>query len=230
MTKTVNRELINYKTSAPTFRSGLNNAIDATSFAYCQKKSFDLKKSFGLENNIVLGHVGNFSYVKNYPFLLSVFQKTKEKCPKCKLVLIGNGSLRGEIETLAKQMNIFDDIMFLGVRSDVPDLLQMIDVFVFPSLFEGLPVTLVEAQVSGLKIFASDSITREVALTEDIDFLSIKESPEYWANKILTSVPYERKSNYQIIKEKGYDIEENVCKLQEFYLEQITEPLWIENP
>lgn len=199
----------------------LPNALNSIQYIYNSNKSTHLKDKYSLKNNIVFGHIGNFSYPKNYPFILEIFKAVQQTKPNSKLVLIGNGNMRKEVELLAKKLNIFDDIIFMGVRSDVPDLLQMMDIFLFPSLYEGLPVTLVEAQASGLKIFASDTITDEVALTDDITFLSLDKSPEFWAEQILKSYPYERKDNSEIIKEKGYDIVESAKELQDFYLDQI---------
>lgn len=199
----------------------ISNAIDTMKYSYNYEISENLKKEFDLENCLVLGHIGNFSYAKNYPFILSVFKSLKTIKSNSKLVLIGNGKLRKEIEALAIELGIYNDILFLGVRSDVFEVLQMIDVFIFPSHYEGLPVTLVEAQAAGLKIFASDTITDEVALTDDITFLSLDKSPEFWAEQILKSYPYERKDNSEIIKVKGYDIVDSAKKLQDFYLDQI---------
>ncbi len=198
----------------------VNNAIKSSDFQYNEKLSLEKRVELGLNDSLVLGHVGRFYEQKNHVFLIDIFKSVLSKKSNAKLAVVGDGELRITIERKAKELGVFDSILFLGVRSDIPELLQMMDVFVFPSLYEGLPVTLIEAQAAGLKVFTSDTITREVALTNDIEFLSIKESPDYWANRILSSVPYERKDNYDLIKEKGYDIEENARKLQEFYLEQ----------
>src|SRR5690606_12249671 len=112
------------------------------------------------------------------------------------------------VENLARSLGILEEVSFLGIRTDIPDLLQMFDVFLFPSRYEGLPVTLVEAQASGLKIFTSDAVTDEVALTDDITYLSLKQTPKHWADEILKSVPYNRKDNSRIIQKKKYDIVE----------------------
>lgn len=199
----------------------INNAIDTKKYIFNSFVQNQYKSKFRMSTQLILGHVGRFNEQKNHNYLLEVFKIVLDKKPNSKLILVGDGELRKQIEMKVKELKIDKNILLLGVRKDVSELLQMMDVFVFPSLYEGLPVTLVEAQAAGLKVFASDTITREVALTDDIEFLSIKETPEYWADRILESVPYERKNNYEIIKEKEYDIEENAKKLQEFYLEQI---------
>lgn len=198
----------------------LPNAISASRYIYDETKASVIRKKYNLNNKLVIGHVGNFSYPKNYPFILNVFKKIKENRANSKLMLIGNGKMRSEVERLTISLNLFNDVIFLGIRNDVPDLLQMIDIFLFPSFYEGLPVTLIEAQASGLKIFASDAITREVALTDNVTFISLEKSPEYWAEQILKALPYERKDNSRIIKAKGYDIVESAKLLETFYLDQ----------
>lgn len=198
----------------------LPNSIDTAHYIYNKQKSLSIKKDFNLENNLIIGHVGNFSHVKNHSFILDVFRTLKKRRKDSKLVLIGDGRLKNEVENKAKLLELYNDISFLGIRDDVPDLLQIMDVFLFPSFYEGLPVTLIEAQTSGLKIFASDTITDEVAFTDDISFLSLNKSAEYWAEEILKSVPYERKDNSEIIKNKGYDIVESAKWLENFYLKQ----------
>lgn len=201
--------------------SVLNNAIEANKFSFNQENRNLLRKEFGLENELVIGNVSRFNRQKNHIFLLKIFKSIIEKQPNSKLVLIGDGELKNEIVTHAKELNILNKIRFLGVRSDVSNLLQMLDVFVMPSLFEGLPVTLIEAQTSGLKVFASDAITREVALTDNIDFLSLNQTAEFWADQILKSVPYVRQDKTDVIKANGYDIVESTKRLQDFYMAQI---------
>lgn len=201
--------------------SVINNSIDTELFIYNKEKSNSIKMGLSLKSSFIIGHVGNFSKPKNYPFILDVFKKIVEKVPDSKLILVGNNSNDTSIELTCADMNLNNNVLFTGVRTDVYDLYQIMDVFLFPSLHEGLPVTLVEAQANGLKIFASDTITKEVSLTDNIEYLSLEETPDYWAEKIISAMPYERKNNYEIIKKKGYDIKENTLKLQEFYLDQI---------
>lgn len=198
----------------------INNAIDTEKFVFNKDLSNSLKLEYGL-NNKTIGHIGNFSYPKNYPFILAVFSEIYKIDPEFKLVLLGDGHKRTEIEIKAKELGVYDNIVFTGVKSNINELLNMIDAFLFPSIYEGLPVTLVEAQASGLKVFASDTITKEVALTDDITYMSLKEPAKAWAEKIVASLPYNRKNNYEIIKAKGYDIKENARQLQNFYLDQI---------
>ena len=199
----------------------MNNAIDANQFTYNDLISKQYKKKYGLENKLIVGHIGRFTSQKNHSFLLKIFQNLLQKKQDCQLVLIGDGPLRETIIQEAKNLSVYDNISFLGVQSDVPNLYQMFDVFVFPSFYEGLPVTLIEAQSAGIKVLASDTITDEVNLTDEIQFVSIKKSAAYWADKILEIYPYKKNNNYIIIKNEGYDIEANTKKYQDFCLSKL---------
>ncbi len=196
----------------------MNNAIDAEKFVYNPEISKKYKKENGLENQLIIGHIGNFTEPKNHTYLLKIFQKIHQKKADCRLVLIGDGPLRKTIESEAKQRSIDDKIHFLGLRSDIANLCQMLDIFVFPSLYEGLPVTLIEAQAAGLKIFASDTITNEVHITDNISFLSIKDDPSVWADKILKNQSYKRTNTFDQIKKHGYDIKSGVKAFEDFYV------------
>lgn len=196
----------------------MNNAIDAKKFVFNEEKANEVKQQLSIEGKLVLGHIGNFSTPKNHIYLLKIFKQVLLKNNESVLVLVGDGLLKEKIEKEAKQLSVYDKIIFLGVRSDISDLCQAFDVFVFPSLYEGLPVTLIEAQAAGLKIIASDSITKEVHITNDISFLSIKSNPEIWASKIEDIMKYKRDNNFQKIVNSGYDIRSSVLAMEEFYL------------
>lgn len=198
----------------------INNAIDVSKFKFNSETAENIRREFNLEDSLVIGHVGNFSRPKNYPFILKVFKEITRHNGKVKLLLVGNHKRNPKIANEVAELKLQDKVVFTGLRNDVYNLYQAMDVFLFPSHNEGLPVTLVEAQAAGLKIFASDAITREVALTDDIEFLSLNKSTEDWAEEILKSVPYNRKDNSKIIKDRGYDIVESAKWLENFYLNQ----------
>ena len=200
----------------------MNNAILSEHFNFNQQISENYKKNFNLFNELIIGHVGRFSSQKNHTFLLKVFNELLKKQKNCKLVLIGVGPLMSVIKNEAIKLDIIDKIEFLGLREDIPQLLQMMDFFVFPSFYEGLPVTLIEAQAAGVKIIASDTITKEVSITKDIEYLSINLSPKLWAEKIIKNYPYKKRNNHKDIVENKYDIVESSSKIQEFYLKEIT--------
>lgn len=191
------------------------NAIDISRYAFNEEKRKELRKYFCSENDFVLGHVGRFSREKNHSFLIDLFYSLQLKKPNSKLILIGDGPLKAEIEQKVNELNLSKKVLFLGVRADVADLLNMFDSFVFPSIYEGLPVTLVEAQANGLPIVASDVVTDEVVFGETVKKLSLNESCEYWAQQIiLTDLKCRGKC---VCIDKDYDINNSSKWLQEFY-------------
>ncbi|WP_271783556.1 glycosyltransferase family 1 protein [Aquimarina algiphila] len=196
----------------------MNNAIDTKKFIHNPETDKKYRKELNLEDKVIIGHVGRLNNAKNHSYLLRIFANIIEERPDCVLVLVGNGELQQSIEQEIDDLGIQDRVKMLGVRSDIPELLQMMDVFVFPSFYEGLPVTLIEAQAAGLKILASDTITQEVKLTDDIEFVSIQKPTSFWVNKIFNALSYEKQDNSDKISEAGYDIVSNTEKIQSFYL------------
>ena len=202
----------------------MNNAIDTEKFVFNPVIRKEYRQRMDLEDVFVIGHVGRLNTQKNHLFLIQVFANILEKYPNSRLILVGGGPLhmKEKIADEITRLKIEDKVMLLGVRSDIPELLQVFDVFVFPSFYEGLPVTLIEAQAAGLKIFASDTITKEVCLTTNLEFLSIKQTPTFWASKIIKEKAYKRIGDKQQVVNGGYDIVANSKKLQDFYLKEIT--------
>lgn len=200
----------------------MNNAISAHNFAYDIDKESELKKNFNIQDKIVLGHIGRFTHQKNHTFLIDILADVLVSNKNYVLVLIGDGPLKQNTIEKAKKLHIFDQILFLGLKTNISELIQMIDVFVFPSLYEGLPVTLVEAQAAGLKILASNNITEEVKLTEDIQFLPITEGTTPWVNALLKLDKITKNKNFDKIVAGNYDIINNSNEIQNFYLTQNT--------
>lgn len=196
----------------------LNNAIDAKKFSYNPDLSYETKQSLGINGKFVIGHVGRFNKQKNHEFLIDIFEKIYEKEKNSILLLIGVGDLEEKIRKRVENLGLTSVVKFLGLRSDIPDLLQAVDVFVFPSLFEGLPVTLVEAQASGLPCVISDTISNEVEITPNIKFVSLGKGADSWSNHILDFNTHTRKNMYDTIRENGFDIETNVRWLENLYL------------
>ncbi len=199
----------------------MNNAIDTKQFEYNSTTSTTYKKELSIsENTLVLGHVGRFASQKNHSFLIDVFASVLKQKENCVLILVGDGPLKEEIERKAKNLGIQNKVKFLGVRAEIPQLLQMFDIFVFPSFYEGLPVTLIEAQAAGIKVLASDTITTEVHLTKDIEFISINkpEDADVWATKIQKTDISKKGQNTDKIIKANYDIVSNTEMMQNFYL------------
>ena len=195
----------------------INNAIDAAQFTYNSKLSASIKTTLGLDDKFIVGHVGNFVPEKNHAFIINIFNEIQKIEKNAILVLVGGGNKR-YYETMVKALNLESKVMFLGVRPDVNEILQAMDVFLFPSTNEGLPVTLIESQASGLKIFASDEISNELNITGLVDFIALKKPVTFWANLILKSKTYHRKNTIDSIVSGDYDINKNASMLQEFYL------------
>lgn len=197
----------------------LNNAIDAASYTYDLSKREELRRQLGLADKLVIGHVGRFSPQKNHPFLLDIFAALLKKEPNAVLLLVGGGEGMSKVQEKVQALGIAEHVRFLGVRSDVADLMQAMDVFVLPSLYEGLPVTMVEAQAAGLPCIISDKVPPECILTEGlVDVMPLSASPETWAEKILAKRAIPRTDRRAEIAAHGFDITTEAVKLQEFYL------------
>lgn len=193
------------------------NAIAAEKYAYDADKRRQLREELGVENRLVIGHVGSFRAAKNHTFLIQVFAKIYEKRPDAVLLLIGTGERMEEIRRQVAEAGLKDAVRFLGNRADVSPYYQAMDYLVFPSLYEGLPGTVVEAQTSGLKCLISDRITKEVCLTKLVKVLSLEQPPEAWAEQVLQDCAYERKSRLSEVKEAGFDIGAQLERYRKLY-------------
>lgn len=193
----------------------LPNAINVDLFAFDKKIREEYRKQLGLEGKFVIGHVGRLSEPKNHMFLLEVFKGVLEKRKDAVLLIVGEGELRSQIEQKIKDLDILSSVIALGSRSDVNNLYQAMDVFAFPSLWEGLPVTIVESQASGLTSFMSNRITKDVDLTELVQRLPI-DNTAVWIDK-LASFDGERVDVVQKIIDSGFEIKNTAQKITDFY-------------
>lgn len=192
------------------------NAIDVQKFIYSPQLSKDLRKELNLENKFVIGHVGRFDYQKNHDFLLKVFAEVINEREDAHLVLIGKGELEEVIKKQANQLGILDKISFLGESSNVNKLINVFDVGVFPSLFEGFGIAVLEMQVNGLPLVVSDTVPSEINLTDNIRFLSLDETVKYWCKTILDTKGRDNGAVDKIIA-KGYNLSDMVNKLTKTY-------------
>lgn len=198
----------------------LKNAIDLNVYQFSQKERERIRTEFGIANeDIVCGHIGRFSKQKNHKLLIDIYAELCEKCENTKLLLVGNGELESEIQQQCEKKKLGDKVIFAGIRSDVPAILSAMDVFVFPSLYEGMPNTVIEAQATGLPCVISDTITKEVKITELVSFQSIKSSPESWVDSILKQIGFGRKENNKNIQTQGYDINNVVREFEQLIFE-----------
>ena len=197
----------------------LNNAIDAAAYTLAPAKRTEIRRQLGLADEFVVGHVGRFNPQKNHSFLLGIFAALLKKEPNAVLLLVGGGEDMPKMQAKARELGIAERVRFMGVRSDVADLMQAMDEFAFPSLYEGLPVTMVEAQAAGLPCIISDKIPPECILTAGlVDVMPLSAGAEAWADAILEKRNTPRTDRSTEIAAHGFDITTEAVKLQEFYL------------
>ena len=196
----------------------LPNAIDIDRYAFNLRIRNQTRKALGLDDAFLIGHVGRFSAVKNHSFLIDVFAQIKRQEPNSKLLLVGAGSEMQAVQQKVKTLGLEADVIFTGVRNDVANLMQAMDVFVFPSLYEGLGIVLIEAQAAGLPCVVSDVIPREAYLTDLVTAEKLSSSVETWAEKILEKREVLRTDRRAEIAAHGFDITTEAVKLQEFYI------------
>lgn len=198
----------------------LNNAIDVEKFVFSEEARKTQRDALGIDENLlVVGHVGRFAHPKNHSFILEVFEQIKKKDNDSLLLLVGDGEQRPQIEEIIKQKNLGSSVILAGVQSNVRDFYQAMDVFLMPSFYEGLPVSMVEAQTNGLPCCVSTGVPKESAITGLVDFLSLEKSPEEWADAVLKSALTPRKNMATELKNAGYDIRDTANWLQEFYID-----------
>ena len=198
----------------------MNNAIDADKFRWNRNRAATLRREMNLDGKFVIINVGRFNAQKNHNFLLDIFNIVHYKNPDSVLLLAGDGELRERMMLKAERLGLGDCVRFLGVREDINDLLLASDVFLFPSLYEGLAVTLVEAQASGIKCVISETIPKDCKITKNIDTVKLDASDGVWADAVLKYADgYERKDTYDTIVKKKFDIVENAKWLEEFYID-----------
>lgn len=195
----------------------LKNSINVDDYKYNIEIRNRYRKYLNLDNKIVCCHVGRLSEPKNHMFLLEVFKKLLEKQNNSVLLIIGEGNLRKEIEDKIKELNLQNKVIMMGSRDDVPNILQAADLFLFPSLWEGLPVSVVEAQAAGLPCLVSNKVTNEVDLTPNLKYLPIDKGVDIWVNEALNIDKTRNKNSADIIIEAGYDIVSSAKWLSDFY-------------
>lgn len=183
----------------------INNAIDAEKFAYDEHTRARYRKKLGIENKIVFGHTGRLSAPKNQSFILDVFFEIYKHNENVVLLLVGDGILKQRIEKKIKVLGLENNVFLLGERLDIAEILQAMDYFIFPSEWEGLGISLIEAQCTGLRCFASDVIPKEAFVTDEIIPLPLSLGSVAWANKILTQMSYCREDKSSQIRIAGYD-------------------------
>ena len=183
-----------------------------------------MKTSLGMEGKIVFGHVGRFIPLKNHTFLLEVFSEIAKIEPKAEFILVGRGGLEDKIKRKVQDMKLVDKVHFLGVREDIPELMIMMDGFVFPSIHEGLGIVAVEAQAAGLPCLISEGVPDEAMVTRCVKREQIAAGAKVWAETILDmykNIP--RINRLEEIRTANYDIYETVKQLENIYTKAVNE-------
>lgn len=198
------------------------NLIDYQNFLQAQNKDVNrFKVSAGLENSIIIGHIGRFVEAKNHRFLLDIFETLVKRDINVKLLLVGDGDLKSFIEESAKERGIYNHIRFVGIRNDINIMLHSMDIFVFPSIYEGLGLVLLEAQASGLPCVVSEAIQPEADLNLNLlSRLSVSDGANAWAHKILELAGKKEEGINKIIdgfETNGYSLSRGISKLMNLY-------------
>ena len=202
----------------------VKNAIDVDSFCFNETVRMNVRKELGAGGSLVVGSVGRLHQQKNQMFLLEVFCELKKLSPNSKLLLIGDGPDKAKLENRATELGIADDFILLSNRRDLARLYQAMDVFVLPSLFEGLGIVAIEAQSSGLPTVCSDGVSEDANVSPLFRRCSLSASPKTWARTIV-AVAGSRNSEIGAVgaKAHGFDVNENATILQQWYLKEIAD-------
>ena len=202
----------------------INNAVDATKFKFSPGNRDEIRKEFGISNETyVVGHVGRFETVKNHSFIVDVFKKFHEENPSSALFFVGEGSLLDEIKQKVESLGLKDVVYFSGPRYDVDKIYSAFDLFLLPSLFEGLPFVLIEAQCSGVDCLVSSNVTNEAFITDLVTSLKLDDNIDTWVStmQILSKSKKDRSLFSKIIEDKHYNIEYTASRLTEIYTEEL---------
>ncbi len=199
----------------------VRNAIEADKFVFDEELRNQKRRELGLEHCFVIGNTGRFEYQKNHEFLLKVFADVREKIPNAKLLLAGEGELLQKMKKLSLQLGVANDVIFLGWREDVNELLQAMDLYVQPSLFEGLALVLIEAQTTGLSCIVSGTVSKESDITGNCIFSELDHKK--WTVRIIDAYQNKtaRRSWHEEVRKAGYDISYEIRNIEQMYRERI---------
>lgn len=195
----------------------IHNAVDLDKYKFNEEKRNEIRKELGIQDKLVIGHVGRFTAQKNHTFLIDIFNEIHKVNKDAVLMLVGTGEKEKEIRDKVEQLNLTENVLFMGFKNNVNEYMWAMDLFVFPSLFEGLGLVLIEAQATGMRCFTSkDVVPLEAAVTPLLEYIILDDNKEVWANEILNSLKI-RVNKFKEIKDKGYDINDTGSQLEIFY-------------
>lgn len=196
------------------------NGIDLELYRNIPESKITIRKSLNIPADaFVVGNIGRFEDQKNHLFLIDIFEQVIKKNKNSHLVLIGEGSLFSKVNEKVIRKGLAEKVSFLGVRNDIPQLLKSMDVFLMPSLYEGLPISAVEAQAANLKLVLSNEVSKETRISENVHFISLNEEPKQWA-KIALQEPLQ---NFPYKEMEIYDMKKTAEQLEKIYLSRLGE-------
>jgi glycosyltransferase involved in cell wall biosynthesis len=198
----------------------INNAIDINKFRYQYDVGMRIRKTYGIaESAFVIGHIGLFRKVKNHSFLIEIFESYHKMNSNAFLLLCGDGSEKKNIRRLIQEKQLDECVLILDACEDVYQVYNAMDIFVFPSIFEGMSLAMLEAQANGLPIVASDTIDKKIALTENVSFVGLDVSPEKWLEAIEKARALGRRDGSEKLRKAGFDISAVAEQLVRYYEE-----------
>ena len=197
----------------------VNNGIDVDSYSFNEKIRKEKRKELKIKDtDIVIGHIGRFMKQKNHEFLIDIFNELYKENNNYKLMLIGQGPLQDEMKQKVKDLGIEDAVMFLGQKTDANKYYQAMDLFLFPSLYEGLGMVFVEAQSAALPSVASTEVPVIAQVSDRAYFIGLNQPIKVWTDKIKEVINQDRKVDIKKIKNAGYDIVTEAKKLEQKYI------------
>ena len=197
----------------------IENAIPINDFKFNNEFRETFRSKYNLIHFVVLGHVGRFNKQKNHKFMIHLLSKLNKIVPKYKLVFVGDGPLLESTQNYAKKLNVINDVIFLGKQSNIGEILSAFDLFLLPSLFEGVPLSLIEAQANGLTCLVSNKISHEISITDCCIFLELKKNKQNWIDRIINfnSLNLKREYYFNKVSDSNYNISTAVLKLESLY-------------
>ncbi len=198
----------------------LPNAIDTDKYVFSSNKRKYMREKLELPNDaFVIGHVGRFSEVKNHSFIIELCEKFLKRNNNTYVLFAGQGELMDEMKKVVSKKGLDNSILFLGLRKDIPDLMQAMDVFILPSLYEGLPVSVIEAQAAGLPCLISENVPLDCAITDLVRQVEL-DVPK-WEDALMQVKEFKRRNTQEEIKNARFDIKENAIYLENYYLSNL---------
>lgn len=198
----------------------LKNGIAVENYKFSEKRRSEKRKQLGIaDDEFVIGNIGRFTLQKNQKRLVDIFENYSKRNSKCRLIFIGDGELKESVQKYTIELGM-ENVDFLGIREDIPELLMAMDLFVMPSLYEGLPIVGVEAQATGLRVLAADSVSKETKIINEFEFFSLNEENNIIADRIVGYMKksYNREQANSIVENAGYNMTETARKLMDMYL------------